>query len=374
MRVTHVMFFGEKPGKHPFSGAENHLWTLLTGLVRCGVEVELIALTLYPGPFLDAKFRELSEAGVRVTQLRRKSFSSIIEKLLFSVLLLLEFFSHLRCRREVPLHIHLDEWFAPFVSVCAGVHHRIISFHCDEPRYRKIHYRLWFKLIDRWVAQYIGITNYVSDYCSANLGLPRRKFKTIYYGVPPPRVPAVTRAMFSVPENGFVVGFVGRLTQQKNLFTFCDALALVPEVHGVIVGGGALELELHQYVVQRSIKNAQFLGARPNAVEIIPIFDVLCLPSIWEGLGLVLIEAMHLGVPVIGSQYGAIPEILEEGRSGMLIDCSAPETLAIGLRKAIEISEERKRVAIVVKERVLSRFSVEEMCRKTAHLYKTTAA
>lgn len=371
MRVSHVMFFGEKPGKHPLSGAENHLWSLLPGLVRCGLEVELIALVLHTGPILDCKFAELREAGVTVTELRRRSFHSLLGKLFFSLVLLKEFFHHLRSRKTDPLHIHLDEWVTPLISIIAGVRQRIFSFHCDEPRFQKIRYRLWFNLIDPWMTRYIGITNYVTEYCVTNLGLPRRKFETIYYGVPTPNVSGLRRSQLCIPEDRFVLGFVGRLTEQKNLFTFCDALALVPSIHGVIVGGGVLETKLHEHVSGRGIKNVQFLGARPQAVEIIPLFDALCLPSRWEGLGLVLIEAMHLGVPTIGSQYGAIPEILEKGHSGIVIDCSSAESLATGLRRAIENSAELKRVTKTGRERAAERFSIKEMCRKTALVYET---
>jgi glycosyltransferase involved in cell wall biosynthesis len=98
-------------------------------------------------------------------------------------------------------------------------------------------------------------------------------------------------------------------------------------------------------------------------------FDVFCLPSRWEGLGVVLLEAMAAGIPIVGSRHGAIPEVLDGGRAGLVFD---PDD-ALGLASAVQSLLDDPRLASTLvasaRERLSTAFSVEEMMRKTDEVY-----
>jgi len=168
----------------------------------------------------------------------------------------------------------------------------------------------------------------------------------------------------------FVVGFVGRLAPQKNVPLLVAALKQLPDVHGVIVGDGEQRKELQALANAGGTQNIQFLGHQPNAADLMPAFDVLCLPSRFEGLGLVLVEAMLRRVGVIGSQAGAIPEILGEGRYGLLF----PSGDAAGLIQAIQFAQRERAYMADMAERAFEyaqrTFSVETMTRQTLEVYE----
>ena len=80
------------------------------------------------------------------------------------------------------------------------------------------------------------------------------------------------------------VGFVGRLTAQKNIQLLIRAMALRPDITCLIVGEGELRSELEALARTLGCSNVRFLGAQSDAAGLMPLFDVLCLPSLWEGL------------------------------------------------------------------------------------------
>jgi glycosyltransferase involved in cell wall biosynthesis len=104
------------------------------------------------------------------------------------------------------------------------------------------------------------------------------------------------------------------------------------------------------------------------------MFDVFCLPSTWEGLGLVLLEAMFRGVPIIGSRAGAIPEILDNGNYGLLFQSGDAEGLRRAIIKAHEDPEALARLALSARLYAEKNFRVETMIKKTIEVYKAVLA
>src|SRR5690606_39005970 len=116
----------------------------------------------------------------------------------------------------------------------------------------------------------------------------------------------------------------------------------LPELSFVLVGDGPLRADVERFVADAELRNVTLAGAVENASALIPLFDVLCLPSRWEGLGLVLVEAMLQRVSVVGSRGGAIPDVLGQGRYGLLFDTDDADDLARALRRAAEKADERQ--------------------------------
>ena len=142
--------------------------------------------------------------------------------------------------------------------------------------------------------------------------------------------------------SGPTVGYVGRLVSEKGVDTFLQALALLPNVAGVIVGDGPERNTLEQLVASLELGNrVRFLGAQPakTAERLIGAFDAIALPSRtrqnWsEQFGRILIEAMASGVSVVASDSGAISEVL--GNAGILVREDDVAGLANGLANALD--------------------------------------
>jgi glycosyltransferase involved in cell wall biosynthesis len=160
---------------------------------------------------------------------------------------------------------------------------------------------------------------------------------------------------FGVPD-GFVVGFVGRLSPEKNIPCLLQCAKQMPEVSFVIVGKGPQEQPLKQ--LAKDLKNVFFIGERRDVEKFYAAFDVLMLSSTMEGLPLVILEAMVTGTPVVASNVGAVSELVIDGMNGFSILNSNNYLLfgeAIEKLKNVEtwkvFSENSKLVAKTAKEK-----------------------
>jgi glycosyltransferase involved in cell wall biosynthesis len=370
--VTHVIYLNEQPGLSPFSGAENHLFILLRALVEHGVSVELLILLQNAGPQIEAKRKELEQLGIKTdiipceTAPDRSATMKVRDY----------FLAH----RNHIAHTHLDQAditgkLGAFLGGC----HRIISTtHNQEMHHLKPKWFAMIHALDLITRRYIAITESVKDHMIYQEHLPGHKIVVIPYGVPTPvhTYPREElRQRLGIPQEKFVIGFVGRLSVQKNIPLLISAVTnLSRELSNlwcVIVGGGELAEYLTSLVREQNITNVRFLGPKTNAADLMPAFDILCLPSSWEGLGLVLIEAMQRHVPIIGSRAGAIPEVLAQGKAGFLFEAGDDAALAETIRNLYYHPDLRRKIANQAYQHVLDTYTVEQMTRKTLAVYHT---
>lgn len=136
-----------------------------------------------------------------------------------------------------------------------------------------------------------------------------------------------------------IVMFVGNLIKRKNVETLLEAKKYTTEDYTlIIVGDGPLFDSLKEKVKNDGIRDVIFTGSRNDVEKIIPSADILVLPSYSESFGLVLIEALACGVPVIGSNVGGIKEIITED-VGLLINPKDELTIADGIDKLLSDKE-----------------------------------
>jgi len=368
--VTHVLYLSEPAGHNPFSGAENHVFVLLDGLVRSGVDVELIAM-LWAGdeyPLASAGLDRLEAAGVRVVRVRRAAARTAAGRWLAMSRSWAHLWRLLRARRGRAIHLHLDLCVSPLIAALAGCRKVLASIHNDEPAYATLRWRLWWRIVNQFVRHYISITRHVEGYLRRVSGLAADRISTVYYGIAPFRSTPGMRERFGIPSDAFVVGFVGRLSPQKNLLAFVDAMSSLPEVVAVIVGSGPLRGALEQRIAERSLQNVRLVGNVPDARTLITAFDLFCLPSLWEGLGLVLIEAMLQRVPIAGSSRGAIPEILGHGQFGELFE-PTPAGIAAAIAAARDRPERARARADHAYLHAVDLFTVPRMVSETVAVY-----
>lgn len=377
MAVTHIVPIYETPGHPPFSGAENHLLALLPALKRQGLDVELIVITPQVTPAMSGPLNRLQSEGVKITPVlyslerRRRWLGSRNLEVLWRLRRVLA------SRRDRIIHIHLDMVVSFLAARLAGCTRVIASIHNDEPWLARPKWRAWLRLTDRIARHYIAITDHVRDYYAEVSGVRPDKLTTIYYGVELDGVQRDGKAILKelgLPPDRFLVGFVGRLSAQKNIPLLISAMEQMPDIQCAIIGDGELRQELETMVSAKQLSNIRFLGYQPNASDLIPAFDLLCLPSNYEGLGLVLVEAMLRRVPVVASRAGAMPEVLCQGEYGLLFE---PGDLD-GLIKSIRSVQAQPATMAGMVERAYTYaqegFSVETMGRRTAEVYFATAS
>jgi glycosyltransferase involved in cell wall biosynthesis len=146
------------------------------------------------------------------------------------------------------------------------------------------------------------------------------------------------RAALGLPRNAFVVGTVGRLSEQKDPHTWVRAAGQValqtPDARFVMVGDGDLRGATERLGAELGLGDRLVLtGLRDDVPEILPAFDVLLLTSRWEGLPLVIPQAMASGVPIVATAVDGNREVLRDGENGLLVTPTGPEPLAEAVLK-----------------------------------------
>ena len=191
---------------------------------------------------------------------------------------------------------------------------------------------------------------------------------------PPKEERSKLRRELGIPDRSAVVGTAGRLVPVKGSGFLLQAVGQVisehPDTYLVFAGDGPLRKNLAKDAVDRGLaKKIIFTGWRDDMARVLSVFDVFCLPSLNEGMGRVLVEAMALGKPVVASDAGGIPDLIIPGKNGILVPPQDPEELARQIRFLIENREEREKLGRAGKE-MASAYSDEVMVKKIAELYE----
>jgi L-malate glycosyltransferase len=196
--------------------------------------------------------------------------------------------------------------------------------------------------------------------------------------VAPSRARNAVRDRIGVAREAFVVGTVGRLMPIKAFDRLIAALAqLLRDRAGlnarlVIVGDGPLRRELEACAARLGVsRETTFLGARGDVYDLMAAFDVFALPSLHEGVPMVILEAMAIGVPIVASRVGGIPEILEDGRDALLVEAAAPGALAHAIGRLAADPSLRAALARSARHQAEARFSITATAASVVELYRS---
>ncbi|MCK4364174.1 MAG: glycosyltransferase family 4 protein, partial [Candidatus Aminicenantes bacterium] len=177
-----------------------------------------------------------------------------------------------------------------------------------------------------------------------------------------------------IPENSLIVGTAGRLVPVKGPEFLVKAskyiISKYPDTYFMFTGDGPLEQDLKRKALEMGISdNIIFLGWRDDLAKIISIYDIFVLPSLNEGMGRVLVEAMALGKSIVASNVGGIPDLVTHGKNGFLVPPKNPKELAKYIQVLLEDKDKREKMGLAGKE-IAYNFTSERMIEKIANLYK----
>jgi len=259
-------------------------------------------------------------------------------------------------RREKFDIIHTHNSKAGFIGRLAGrlagvplVIHTVhgFAFHDAESPGRRILFRTLERVAARWCDGIIFISKPLEEWANRErigLRVPRR---VIYSGIDVESFrradPQTVRREFGIPSNRVVVGMISKLWEGKGHRSLLQAWHQIQpdwsggdRPHLMIVGEGPLEDELKQRVRQLELTNSvTFTGFRADIPEVTSAVDVAVLPSEFEGMGRVVLEAMAAGKPVVASRVGGIPDLVRDGVNGLLVPPNDVAALAAALRKVL---------------------------------------
>lgn len=182
------------------------------------------------------------------------------------------------------------------------------------------------------------------------------------------------RKNLGLPKDALIIGTSGRLEPVKGPEFLIKAanriISQYPNTFFLFVGDGSLRRDLEKKALDLGIeKNIVFLGWRNDVSKIISIYDIFVLPSLNEGMGRVLVEAMALGKPIVASNAGGIPDLITHGKTGFLVPPKNSKELAKYIQILLENKEKRVKMGLAGKKMALN-FSKEIMVSKTVELYQ----
>ena len=358
MKILHVITSVE-PG-----GAEHRLLSLASGQVRRGYKVGVA--------YLKSSERNLEKSfttsGVEVFSLGLTRYGQIAPVCKLKKLI----------QNFAPdlVHGHLPpaEVYSRLALVNNSNTPFVISKHNDE-RFAPIPFANYMA---RWVAKrasvVICISKAVRDFWREKEVIYSKQSVVIHYGIGKKTnyKNTVFRKELGLCQNHILFGFVGRLVPQKALDNLLEGFSLVEQntVKLVIVGSGPLSENLKLMAHRLGIKDrVVFCGYRNDIPEIMTEIDVLVLGSDYEGFGLVLLEAMSAGTPILATRVSAIPEIVVDGETGLLVPPREPLAMANGIKKLLNKSL-RFELGSKGRRRAVENFSLEKMIEKTKSAYR----
>ena len=348
-----------------YYGGEVHLAALAGGLRARGHEVHAV---VRPGSALAER---LTGAGIAVTTLPLVDWYEPVGTARLG--------AWLRTHRIEVLHTHTPrDWYTAAVAtlgtatVNVGTRHRL-----DQVG------SAWLKrpFLGRFAAL-LAVSEAVRARLLAGGLLAPARVITIRNGIEPPAAPAdraAIRRQLGVAADAPVVGFVGRLSPDKGLPVLLEAAAALrlrrPRLQVVVIGdderGGRRGRGPGERVAEAGGDGAvRFLGYRPDAADLSAGFDLQAVPSLAEPFGLVVLEAMARGVPLVATAAGGIPEIVRPGRDGLLVPPGDAAALAGALDRLLADPELGVRLAAEASRRVRRDFPATGMLDAVEAVYR----
>ncbi len=344
------------------AGAENHLMILLAGLREQGIDARLL---------LWVSKDTLAEDIVLEAQKRGIPIERWVMPGNFAPIFFFRLVRYLRQQKPDIVHTHLvhAETYAIPAAKLAGVPVVVNSSHNDDPFRHHPIFKIRSRILWRLTHRGIAISEAIRQFLVNIEGAKPEQVRTIYYGLTP-----LPTLKMEKGENTRLIGSVCRLVPQKGIRYALEAvrklLPLYPNLQYVIVGDGILRSELEQQAKNLGIsEHVHFMGWRHDVKELMTQFEIFLAPSLWEGFGLVFLEAMAQALPIVASQVSAIPEVVEDGVTGILVPPQNSDALAEAIKKLLDNPDLAQKLGAAGRERLETVFTPQRMIEQTAALY-----
>ena len=250
---------------------------------------------------------------------------------------------------------------------------------------RRVDFHLRGNSFSRWkhrqVDRFICASEAIRQMLVAD-GVPADRTVTVHEGIDVEHVraapPVNVHEAFWLPHHAPVVGNVAALVPHKGQRHLIEAAHLVvqqmPDVRFLILGEGELRENLERQVREHRLEKHVFLpGFRTDVLGCMKSFDLFAMSSVTEGLGTALLDAMACGKAIVATRTGGIPEVVDDGVTGRVVEPRDHEAMATAILSLLADAALRARMGDAGLARVEARFTVERMVAETAAVYERVA-
>ncbi|MCX8086132.1 MAG: glycosyltransferase [Rhodocyclaceae bacterium] len=225
----------------------------------------------------------------------------------------------------------------------------------------------------------VAVSNHVARYLAC-AGVPTERIATVHTGIDltryvAPETGGTLRAELGLPENAPIVGTVAILRRKKGHADLLEAipavLARFPETHFVFAGDGPQRANLERRIAELQLTAyVHLLGLRRDVVNLLASFDLFVLPTHQEALGTAFVEAGAMGLAAIGSRVDGVPEVIDDGKTGLLVPVKDPLALAQAIIALLADPERRRALGEAAREKVRQNFSRQAMVAGMLEVYE----
>ncbi len=289
---------------------------------------------------------------------------------------------------------HAHTWYADMAGVWIRTLYRIpliVTLHSMEPL------RPWKAdqlgsgyLLSSWIEKtgvetadrVIAVSAQMRDDILRHFAVDPDRVVVIHNGIDPDRFRRVERHD-ALDRRGVrlpYVLFVGRITDQKGIFHLLEAARKLPPGVQVVLCASAPDTPEIEERLRRALtehRNVLWISEMVPVDEVIQLYShaaVFACPSVYEPFGLINLEAMACGTPVVASAVGGILEVVEDERTGLLVPPGKPDELATALRRVLDDRDLAARFGEAGRRRVEERFSWASVAERTARVYADAIA
>lgn len=348
------------------SGSEGHLLALLPALRERGVDARFLGLDV-PGSDAQRFYDALDELDVPYRRIR--CGWDVSPRMARDVI------RAVRAEQPDLLHTHLvhADVYGAIAGKALGL--PLVSTRHNDDRYLLGPFRYVDRAFARRARRLIAISDAVRSFLE-RAGHDPATLSTIRYGLdelPTARSePTPTEA--GIPSDAPLALAVGRLIEQKDHATLLRAFARVradlPQARLAILGSGPLEAETRALVAELELGDAVALPGRTDIRDWLERADAFVHTSRWEGFGIVLLEAMLAGLPVVATRVSAVPEVVADGETGVLVESGDIGGLAVALQALLTDREHARALGDAGRRRAREEFSVARMAERTQAVYE----
>jgi glycosyltransferase involved in cell wall biosynthesis len=367
MNVLHVI------SALPVGGVENQLCLVLKNYDRARVLPCVCSLS-----DKGEVGQEIEAAGIEVVSLNRlrHGFDWSIVKELAQIIRQRDITVVRTHQYHANLYGRLAAWLCRVPCIVPSIHN-------VYTRDRKIHRRVLNNLLGRVSDRVIAVSGAVKDDVIAFDGISPDKITVLYNGVEEGRFAGVdtagARSVLGIPEDGIVVGTVGRLTHQKGQKYLLEAMpAVLKEFSGallLVVGDGPAVNGLRELVKQTGLDGSViFTGSRRDVPAMLAAMDIFVFPSLWEGLPNALIEAMAAGKTIIATDIKPNREVLGPEQAGVFVPCEDSTAIAAGITQLLRDRGLASRLASAAQKRALATFTISRTVSAYTDLFEEILA
>jgi L-malate glycosyltransferase len=356
-----------------WAGAEVQLATLLSWLVKVP-DLEISTVLLNEGRLA----RELRSAGFRPHVIPESRHSS------WTIARRLSAYFAQHAVDILHTHKYKENVLAVLAPACRAVRRRVRTIHgLPEPfhGFRAVKmgaYQALDNIVNRWaVDRILAVSRDMTTQLMQGFGSPR--VTCIHNGIDivPTRSTersAALRAELNLSCGDVLVGTMGRLAPVKGLESFLRAAVVIsrerPNVKFVVAGEGPDEGSLRALARDLGLDGVRFLGHRDDGHDVLAAMDIFVLPSLSEGIPMVLLEALALGRPVVASRAGGIPEVVEHGVSGLLVTPGCHDEIAHSCMTLMDDESFARTLGGAGRRRVEQEFCADTMAARVADVYR----